>query len=69
MQVPTCVVFPSANWWPANLGVPSAVGGQNTVRYAIFPIPGGSRSIIRVPASIVSSPFLIALPLRRRLAR
>ena len=31
-------VFPaSANWWPANLGVPSSVGGQNTVRYAIFP--------------------------------
>ncbi len=29
--------FPSANWWPANLGVPSSVGGQNTVRYAIFP--------------------------------
>ena len=28
---------PSANWWPANLGVPSSVGGQNTVRYAIFP--------------------------------
>ena len=35
----TTAVFPgpSANWWPANLGVPSAVGGQNTVRYAIFP--------------------------------
>ena len=31
-------VFPaSANWWPANLGVPSSAGGQNTVRYAIFP--------------------------------
>jgi Short C-terminal domain len=31
-------VFPaSANWWPANLGVPSSVGGQNAVRYAIFP--------------------------------
>ena len=29
--------FTSANWWPANLGVPSTVGGQNTVRYAIFP--------------------------------
>ena len=29
--------FTSANWWPADLGVPSAVGGQNTVRYAIFP--------------------------------
>ena len=33
----TAVFLPSANWWPANLGVPSAVGGQNTVRYAIFP--------------------------------
>jgi hypothetical protein len=30
-------MFPSANWWPANLGVPSSAGGQNTVRYAIFP--------------------------------
>jgi len=29
--------FTSANWWPANLGVPSAAGGQNNVRYAIFP--------------------------------
>ena len=29
--------FTSANWWPANLGVPSAAGGQNSVRYAIFP--------------------------------
>ncbi len=29
--------FPSANWWPANLGVPSAAGGQNDARYAIFP--------------------------------
>ncbi len=33
----TPVFLPSANWWPANLGVPSAAGGQNTVRYAIFP--------------------------------
>ncbi len=30
-------MFPSANWWPADLGVPSAAGGQNNVRYAIFP--------------------------------
>ena len=30
-------MFTSANWWPANLGVPSAAGGQNDVRYAIFP--------------------------------
>jgi Short C-terminal domain len=33
----TTVFPPSANWWPANLGVPSAAGGQNAVRYAIFP--------------------------------
>jgi hypothetical protein len=33
----TAVFPPSANWWPANLGVPSSAGGQNTVRYAIFP--------------------------------
>src|ERR1700758_1742515 len=30
-------MFTSANWWPADLGVPSAAGGQNDVRYAIFP--------------------------------
>src|ERR1700744_3582311 len=29
--------FTSADWWPASLGVPSAVGGQNNARYAIFP--------------------------------
>ncbi len=44
----TTTVFPAAtaqsqmgfsanNWWPADLGVPSAVGGQNDVRYAFFP--------------------------------
>jgi len=33
----TAVFPPSATWWQANLGVPSSVGGQNTVRYAIFP--------------------------------
>src|SRR6201997_390386 len=33
----TAVFPPSATWWPAHLGVPSSVGGQNTVRYAIFP--------------------------------
>jgi hypothetical protein len=31
------VGFTSANWWPADLGVPSASGGQNDTRYAIFP--------------------------------
>ena len=29
--------FTSSNWWPADLGVPSAAGGQNNARYAIFP--------------------------------
>ena len=29
--------FTSANWWPAELGVPSASGGQNSSRYAAFP--------------------------------
>jgi hypothetical protein len=24
-------------WWPAELGTPSAVGGQNSFRYAVFP--------------------------------
>ena len=31
------VGFSSANWWPAELGVPSSSGGQNDARYAIFP--------------------------------
>jgi hypothetical protein len=31
------VGFTSAGWWPADLGVPSASGGQNDARYAIFP--------------------------------
>src|SRR6201997_3787602 len=39
-------MFTSANWWPANLGVPSAVGGQNDVRYAIF--PGTRRLAIQI---------------------
>jgi hypothetical protein len=26
-----------ANWWPAHLGKPSAVGAQNDLRYAVFP--------------------------------
>jgi hypothetical protein len=29
--------FPSNNWWPAELGAPSSVGGQNDARYAVFP--------------------------------
>jgi hypothetical protein len=28
----------TASWWPAQLGVPSSVGGQNSVRYAVFPV-------------------------------
>ncbi|OBI12107.1 hypothetical protein A5712_08425 [Mycobacterium sp. E2327] len=31
------VAYASTNWWPADLGVPSSVGGQNDVRYAFFP--------------------------------
>jgi len=27
---------PSAEWWPKELGTPSAIGSQNTVRYAYF---------------------------------
>ena len=27
---------PKANWWPQELGPPSAIGSQNTVRYAYF---------------------------------
>ncbi len=34
-----------ANWWPADLGVPSSLGAQNEVRYAYFPPSGGSPSI------------------------
>jgi hypothetical protein len=29
--------FTSGNWWPLDLGVPSASGGQNDARYAVFP--------------------------------
>ncbi len=38
--------FTSANWWPADLGVPSATGGQNDARYAIF--PGTRRLAIQI---------------------
>jgi hypothetical protein len=27
----------SGDWWPGDLGSPSAVGGQNDLRYAVFP--------------------------------
>jgi Short C-terminal domain len=29
--------FTTTSWWPADLGVPSSVGGQNDARYAVFP--------------------------------
>jgi hypothetical protein len=38
--------FTSANWWPAELGVPSATGAQNDARYAIF--PGTRRLAIQI---------------------
>ncbi len=28
---------PATNWWPKELGSPSAIGSQNNVRYAYFP--------------------------------
>ena len=31
-----------SDWWPVNLGTPSAVGTQNELRYAVFP---GSRRL------------------------
>ncbi|BBY21461.1 hypothetical protein MSTO_16660 [Mycobacterium stomatepiae] len=36
----------SNNWWPADLGVPSAAGAQNDVRYAFF--PGTRRLAIQI---------------------
>ena len=38
--------FASSNWWPAELGVPSSAGGQNSARYAIF--PGTRRLAIQI---------------------
>lgn len=29
---------PASNWWPNELGAPAAVGSQNNVRYAYFPV-------------------------------
>lgn len=34
---PSAPTFPAAQWWPAELGVPSSTGGQNDARYAVFP--------------------------------
>jgi putative oligomerization/nucleic acid binding protein len=39
-------LFPSNNWWPADLGVPTSAGGQNDVRYAFF--PGARRLAIQI---------------------
>ena len=39
-------LLPSNNWWPGELGVPSAAGGQNDVRYAFF--PGTRRLAIQI---------------------
>jgi hypothetical protein len=39
-------LLPSNNWWPPDLGVPSAAGGQNDVRYAFF--PGTRRLAIQI---------------------
>jgi hypothetical protein len=38
--------FTAANWWPAELGVPSATGAQNDARYAVF--PGTRRLAIQI---------------------
>src|SRR6201996_34253 len=38
--------FTSANWWPADLGFPSATGAPNDARYAIF--PGTRRLAIQI---------------------
>jgi hypothetical protein len=27
----------ASDWWPGNLGTPSAVGAQNDLQYAVFP--------------------------------
>lgn len=42
----TSGAFTSGNWWPADLGVPSASGGQNNARYAVF--PGTQRLAIQI---------------------
>ena len=33
----------AGQWWPGDLGSPSSTGGQNNVRYAVFP---GSRRLV-----------------------
>jgi Short C-terminal domain len=39
-----------ANWWPADLGVPSSIGAQNEVRYAYF--PGSRRLAIEINGAV-----------------
>jgi hypothetical protein len=39
-----------SNWWPANLGTPSAVGAQNDLEYAVF--PGTQRLAIKDGGSV-----------------
>lgn len=36
-QQPGAGFVAAESWWPADLGVPSSTGGQNDVRYAVFP--------------------------------
>ncbi|TSD94530.1 SHOCT domain-containing protein [Gordonia rubripertincta] len=36
-QQPGAGFVTAGTWWPADLGVPSSTGGQNDVRYAVFP--------------------------------
>src|SRR5260370_33478980 len=33
----SAIVRRGSDWWPVNLGTPSAVGAQNDLRYAVFP--------------------------------
>lgn len=32
-----CYIVPGNSWWPEELGIPSASGGQPDLRYAYFP--------------------------------
>jgi hypothetical protein len=41
----------SGSWWPAGLGVPSSSGGQNNVRYAVF--PGTRRLAVEVNGQVM----------------
>lgn len=41
---------PDANWWPAELGTPSATGSQNNIRYAYF--SGAARLAVRTGGDV-----------------